>query len=122
MERKDLARVQRALTKAGFDAGRPDGLMGPRTRAAIEAFQRDAGLPVTGEADTATVSKLGAQPAVAPNVAPVTEPRPSLRRLLIGAVAAGALAIAAAYAPGLEGVDAGAIADAIERGLSGTSE
>ncbi len=38
--------VQQALRDAGFDPGPPDGLMGPRTRAAIAAYQAEHALPV----------------------------------------------------------------------------
>ena len=41
--------VQRHLADLGFDPGPIDGLMGPRTRAAIERFERDQGLPESGE-------------------------------------------------------------------------
>ncbi|SDY22452.1 lytic murein transglycosylase [Citreimonas salinaria] len=44
-ERKAL---QAGLNRAGFDAGSPDGVIGDKTRAAIAAFQRARGLPVTG--------------------------------------------------------------------------
>src|SRR4051794_13088936 len=46
--------AQRAL---GVDA---DGVMGPKTRAAIRRFQRAHGLPVTGRLDGATEKALGA--------------------------------------------------------------
>ena len=45
-DRQDL---QRRLTAAGFDTEGSDGVIGGKTRAAIEAFQRARGLPVTGE-------------------------------------------------------------------------
>lgn len=45
----DVATVQVALNALGFDAGVADGLLGPNTRTAIRAFQRDAGLEPTGE-------------------------------------------------------------------------
>ncbi len=45
-DRQDL---QRLLTAAGFDTGGADGVIGAKTTAAIEAFQRSRGLPVTGE-------------------------------------------------------------------------
>jgi hypothetical protein len=45
----DLLRaIQQALNAAGHDAGSPDGQMGPRTRAAIESYQRANGLAVDG--------------------------------------------------------------------------
>ena len=43
-----LAELQWALTLLGYDVGSPDGILGPKTRAAIRAFQLSAGLPVNG--------------------------------------------------------------------------
>ncbi len=40
--------VQAALGRAGYNAGPADGLAGPRTTAAITAYQRDNGLPADG--------------------------------------------------------------------------
>jgi peptidoglycan hydrolase-like protein with peptidoglycan-binding domain len=40
--------VQELLRKVGYAPGRPDGLYGARTRAAIEAFERDQGKAPTG--------------------------------------------------------------------------
>ena len=48
----DVRAVQRALQARGLYEGEPiDGILGPKTRAAIRAFQKSAGLPVTGEPD-----------------------------------------------------------------------
>jgi lytic murein transglycosylase len=44
----DRQEMQRRLTARGFDTGGADGVVGARTRSAIEAFQRARGLPVTG--------------------------------------------------------------------------
>jgi len=44
--------VQAALAWRGFYSGRIDGVMGPETRSAIEAFQKRQGLTVTGEIDS----------------------------------------------------------------------
>lgn len=41
--------LQRKLQAAGYDPGTPDGVIGDMTRAAIAAYQRDHGLPVTAE-------------------------------------------------------------------------
>jgi hypothetical protein len=44
--------VQAALAWRGFYNGRIDGVMGSETRSAIRAFQRQQGLPETGEIDS----------------------------------------------------------------------
>lgn len=53
-----VADVQRRLNALGYDAGSVDGQMGPRTRTAIAAYQRDAGLAQTGEASPALIDQL----------------------------------------------------------------
>jgi chromosome segregation ATPase len=50
--------AQEALTKLGYGQLTPDGQMGPRTRRAIEAFERAQGLTVTGSLGPATVQVL----------------------------------------------------------------
>ncbi|MBU1305542.1 MAG: lytic murein transglycosylase, partial [Alphaproteobacteria bacterium] len=39
------AELQQLLARAGFDVGTPDGVVGPKTRAAVLAYQKRAGLP-----------------------------------------------------------------------------
>lgn len=48
------------LTYRGFAPGGIDGVAGPRTTAAIKAFQAGVGLPQTGVIDTALLSALSA--------------------------------------------------------------
>ncbi|MEM6914001.1 MAG: peptidoglycan-binding protein [Pseudomonadota bacterium] len=50
--------LQSRLTAHGFSPGPIDGIVGTNTRAAIAAFQRRTGLPVTEEADEVTVAAL----------------------------------------------------------------
>jgi len=52
-----IAWLQRLLTKAGFPT-KDDGLLGKKTRTAIEAFQTMNGLSKTGKFDVATVTML----------------------------------------------------------------
>ena len=52
-----ILQAQRALTKLGYPV-KPDGAMGPGTKAAIEKFERSARLPVTGEAAGRTLRAL----------------------------------------------------------------
>ena len=54
----DLEWAQQVLKDKGFDVGRPNGEMTPKTRAAIQSFQRISGLPVTGDLDGGTTAKL----------------------------------------------------------------
>jgi Putative peptidoglycan binding domain len=57
----DLLRaIQEALNTAGHNAGPPDGEMGPRTRAAIESYQRANGLAVDGVPRAALLRHLQA--------------------------------------------------------------
>lgn len=57
-DREMLRGVQAALKAQGFYKGAIDGLYGPGTRAALEAFQRKEGLTVTGQPDAATLVRL----------------------------------------------------------------
>lgn len=57
---RDIEEVQRRLVTLGYDAGSPDGLLGPKTRAALRAFQGDRGLPATGRPDGTTLAALSA--------------------------------------------------------------
>ncbi|MGQ0621906.1 MAG: CsgG/HfaB family protein [Panacagrimonas sp.] len=50
--------AQALLNKLGYNAGPADGLMGGRTRTALNEFQNDRGLSVTGQADTDTLAAL----------------------------------------------------------------
>ncbi|MFC0269320.1 lytic murein transglycosylase [Kushneria aurantia] len=43
LSRGDTRELQRLLNLAGFDAGTPDGIMGPNTRGALRAWQRSRG-------------------------------------------------------------------------------
>ncbi|PWJ12466.1 lytic murein transglycosylase [Jannaschia seohaensis] len=45
----DRKELQRRLTAAGYDTQGDDGVIGPNSRAAIEAYQRANGLAVTGD-------------------------------------------------------------------------
>lgn len=64
---RDIEAVQRRLVELGYDSGAADGLFGPRTRAAFQAFQRDRGLPATGRPAGATLLVLFTdQPSATP--------------------------------------------------------
>jgi len=55
--------AQEALAQLGYAPGDVDGLMGPRTRAAIRAFQEQNGLHVTGALDGITGQRLFSETA-----------------------------------------------------------
>ena len=57
-EKKLVMSFQNALNDMGFDAGPVDGIMGKKTRIAIELFQHEKKLPVTGRIDMATKKAL----------------------------------------------------------------
>ncbi len=54
-----IANVQQALQEQGYYDDEVDGLIGPRTRAALRGFQRDNGMPITGAIDGPTLKALG---------------------------------------------------------------
>lgn len=53
-----LEEVQSALADRGYYHGVIDGIIGPQSRQAIEAFQADQGLPVTGQIDGKLLAAL----------------------------------------------------------------
>jgi peptidoglycan hydrolase-like protein with peptidoglycan-binding domain len=57
-----VAALQRRLANAGHDPGAADGVFGPRTEAALRAYQRASGLEVTGRTDLATATALLNEP------------------------------------------------------------
>ena len=54
----DRSLIQWGLSAAGFDPGPADGAFGPRTRAALKAWQAKAGAPATGHLTLAAASAL----------------------------------------------------------------
>jgi peptidoglycan hydrolase-like protein with peptidoglycan-binding domain len=50
--------AQKSLSKVGYGPLVADGVLGPGSRQAIEAFQRDKGLTVTSELDVETLRRL----------------------------------------------------------------
>jgi hypothetical protein len=75
----DTRAAQEALKTRGFDPGPIDGLMGPRTRAAVMDYQKKNDLPPTGMLDTATMAKLDVRSSRStdvPAASPATQPDP----------------------------------------------
>ena len=73
----DLAgrrQIQQGLAAEGFDPGGPDGLFGPRTRAAIRRWQSSRGAQATGYLDGASAEALRSAGAAVPAVASSASP------------------------------------------------
>jgi membrane-bound lytic murein transglycosylase B len=51
--------LQQRLAALGYDIGTPDGVIGPKTNAAISAYQAGRGLPATGQPSLALLRALG---------------------------------------------------------------
>lgn len=60
INRSDRERLQRLLTVRGYDTGGIDGIIGPRTRSALRAYQRDIGVPADGFATVNLLNRLAA--------------------------------------------------------------
>ena len=56
---EDVKKVQQALKDKGQDPGAIDGILGPRTKEALKAFQQQQGLSATGALDNQTKEALG---------------------------------------------------------------
>jgi len=54
----DVAALQDRLLELGFDAGRVDGVFGPRTEAALRSLQREYGMRADGSCGPATLRAL----------------------------------------------------------------
>jgi hypothetical protein len=57
---KQLAAIQRALADFGYGQVKPSGVVDADTRAAIEKFERERKLPVTGQVSERVVRELAA--------------------------------------------------------------
>ena len=53
-----MAEVQKELAERGYYQATVDGIMGPATRAAIGAYQSDAGMPVDGRLTESLLQSL----------------------------------------------------------------
>jgi peptidoglycan hydrolase-like protein with peptidoglycan-binding domain len=79
MNREQVKSAQQALRDKGHDPGAIDGVMGPKTQAALKDFQKAQGLNETGRLDAETMAKLGVDstsPSASPRTAPGAAPRP----------------------------------------------
>jgi len=73
LSRAERRELQSLLIARGFDIGEPDGLIGARTREALQTMQRQAGLPADGRAGLKSLQWLrdnAGQPPAALNAPP----------------------------------------------------
>ncbi|MDO8361592.1 MAG: peptidoglycan-binding protein [Actinomycetota bacterium] len=78
----DVAELQSRLARLGFDCGRVDGILGPRTAKALEDFQSNCGVTadaVCGGETVKAIVRVSGQTGTGPGVATVRE-RERLRR------------------------------------------
>jgi peptidoglycan hydrolase-like protein with peptidoglycan-binding domain len=57
---KQVVAVQRALSEFGYGQIKPTGIIDPQTQSAIQKFERERGLPVTGQLSHRVVRELAA--------------------------------------------------------------
>jgi hypothetical protein len=69
----DVRSAQQALKDKGLNPGPIDGVMGPRTEAAVKEFQQKENLTVTGSLDAETNARLTA--SAPPAASPASEPK-----------------------------------------------
>ena len=69
--------MQRILRDLNFYAGDVDGIKGPNTRQAVEAYQRKVGLTPSGDINQELLEQLGAEETTG---AITPSPRPAGRR------------------------------------------
>jgi len=58
LSRAERRELQQRLIDRGYDIGKPDGIIGARTREALQAIQREHGLPADGRAGWKTLQAL----------------------------------------------------------------
>lgn len=110
MDEAYIRAAQKELRGHGYDAGPVDGAMGAKTRAAVRAYQGDAGLPVTGEVTKELVDHLMfAQPKVTRFAAPAPGAVLDIQR---------DLADRGYYLGPLDGIDGPATRGAVDRFLA----
>ncbi|TPM37492.1 peptidoglycan-binding protein [Mesorhizobium sp. B2-3-4] len=71
-----VEQVQGILKDLDFYSGTVDGISGPNTRKAIQAYQQKVGLNASGEIDALLLDQLGATPKTA--AVPKPQPRPAM--------------------------------------------
>ena len=61
LSRGERLELQQLLVRQGYDVGEPDGLLGPRTRAAIRDYQAKTGRVPDGFASAGILDRLRGQ-------------------------------------------------------------
>jgi peptidoglycan hydrolase-like protein with peptidoglycan-binding domain len=77
-----VEQVQGLLKNLEFYSGTVDGISGPNTRKAIQAYQQKAGLDASGEIDAPLLDQLGATPTTGA-VVPRPQPRPQTQTAVV---------------------------------------
>jgi peptidoglycan hydrolase-like protein with peptidoglycan-binding domain len=62
---RSVASVQRALNRLGYGPVKADGIFGSGTKLALERFERDRKLPVSGEMSPRILKELAAASGIA---------------------------------------------------------
>jgi len=70
--RRGVRQMQQALNKSGHRVGRTDGIMGPRTREALQSYQKSKGMQANGKINRQILADLGVQVAQQNQVKPPT--------------------------------------------------
>jgi lipid-binding SYLF domain-containing protein len=63
LKKPDIMRAQESLHEKGYYNGSIDGIIGPMTRKALREYQKAENLPINGQLDVQTATKLGVTPA-----------------------------------------------------------
>ncbi len=71
----DVADLQESLALLGFNPGRIDGIFGHQTEHSLRDFQRNCGIPLTGELNRETLDQLDRMAHPTSGRRPVTEAR-----------------------------------------------
>lgn len=58
LSRDEVKQIQHQLNQLGFDAGSPDGILGPTTRRALTEFQRSSAMIADGHPDRKVIEAL----------------------------------------------------------------
>ena len=96
----DVRALQGRLNLIGFDAGRPDGILGERTDHAIRDFQANVGLPVDGIVGATTLDALTRLRPVGPGPGRSTVREGEVLRRLTASIQGARIAIDAGHGEG----------------------